>query len=116
VPVAAAGWLVAPWVIGRFFPQYLASVPAVRWSLLSGLVWSLAPAAQVLGSLKAWGSLAVYIGLLLATRWAFPWAFSATGDPLEGVARGNFAAAVVTGAISLVLVFRATVGPAATTA
>jgi O-antigen/teichoic acid export membrane protein len=115
LPVAAVGWLLAPWVIGRFFPQYLASVPAVRWSLLSGLVWSLAPAAQVLGSLKAWGSLGAYIGLLLATRWAFPWAFSATGDPLEGVARGNFAAAVATGVVSLVLVFRATMAPAGVT-
>jgi O-antigen/teichoic acid export membrane protein len=114
LPVAVAGWLLAPPLITRFFPQYMASIPAVRWSLLSGLAWSLAPAAQVLGSLKAWRSLAAYIALLLVARWTFPWLLSASGDPLAGVAQGNLVAAVVTGLVSMVLVWKATVpsGPA----
>jgi O-antigen/teichoic acid export membrane protein len=108
LPIAAAGWFAAPAAITRFFPQYVASIPAVRFSLLAGLAWSLAPAAQVLGSLKAWTSLGAYIGLLLATRWTFPWLLSADGDPLKGVALGNLVAALVTGAVSLILVFQAT--------
>jgi O-antigen/teichoic acid export membrane protein len=107
LPVAAAGWLVAPSVIERFFPQYVASIGAVRWSLVSGLVWSLSPATMVLGSLKAWRSLAFYVCLLLVTRSACPWVLSRAGDPLEGVARGNLLAAVLVGAVSLVLVRQA---------
>jgi O-antigen/teichoic acid export membrane protein len=104
LPLVVAGWFTAPAVISRFFPQYVASIPAVRWSLLSGLLWGLSPATQVLGSLKAWPRLAVYIALLLVTRWVFPFILSAVYEPLEGVARGNLWAAVVTGAASLWLV------------
>ena len=107
LPVAAAGWIVAPSAIERFFPQYVASVSAVRWSLVSGLVWSLSPATMVLGSLKAWRSLGLYVCVLLASRLAFPWALSRVYDPLEGVARGNLLAAVLVGTVSLVLVRQA---------
>jgi O-antigen/teichoic acid export membrane protein len=109
LPLAVAGWLVAPAAISRFFPQYLASIPAVRWSLLSGVLWGLSPAAQLLGSLKAWPQLAIYVGLLVVTRWTFPFVLSEGGDPLEGVARGNLLAATVTGVASLWLVRRAAV-------
>jgi O-antigen/teichoic acid export membrane protein len=108
LPLAVAGWLLAPAAIARFFPQYVASIPAVRWSLLSGLLWSLSPAAQVLGSLKAWPELAAYVALLLFSRWTFPWVLAGSYEPLEGVARGNLIAAAVTGAASLWLVHRAT--------
>jgi O-antigen/teichoic acid export membrane protein len=108
LPVAVAGWLAAPEVIKHFFPQYAASLPAVRFSLLSGLLLSLSPATQLLGSLKAWRSLAFLIGVVLVARWAFPWSLSGTYPPLEGVARGNAWAAAVTSALSLVLVYRAT--------
>jgi O-antigen/teichoic acid export membrane protein len=109
LPVAVAGWFAAPAVISGFFPKYTASIPAVRWSLLAGLLLSVQPAAQVLGSLKAWRSLAAYIAVVLVTRWAFPWFLSDIYDPLEGVARGNVWAAAVGGVLSLVLVYRATV-------
>lgn len=112
LPVAALGWTLAPEVIGRFFPQYAGSVEAVRFSLLSGLLMSLSPATQVLGSLKAWPSLAVTIGVTLVARWAFPWVLSDLYPPLEGVARGNVWASAITSAISLALVCRATGGPA----
>ncbi|HSD66321.1 MAG TPA: hypothetical protein VLF95_06450, partial [Vicinamibacteria bacterium] len=107
LPVAVAGWIAAPSAIERFFPQYVASVTAVRWSLASGLVWSLSPATMVLGSLKAWRGLGLYVGVLLASRLAFPWVLSRVYDPLEGVARGNFVAAVLVGAVSLALVRQA---------
>ncbi len=107
LPVAAAGWVLAPYAIGRFFPQYVASISAVRWSLLAGLVWSLSPAATVLGSLKAWRSLTLYVLLLLVSRYAFPWLLSGGDDPLGGVALGNFLASLVGGAASVVLVRRA---------
>jgi O-antigen/teichoic acid export membrane protein len=110
VPVAAAGWFAAPPVIERFFPQYVASVPAVRWSLVSGLLWSVSPAANVLGSLKAWKSLGLYVGVLVAARWLGPWTLSGVYEPLEGVARGNALAAGVVGALSLALVWGATRG------
>jgi O-antigen/teichoic acid export membrane protein len=104
LPVAVAGWFAAPAVIAHFFPQYAASVPAVRWSLLSGWLAGLSPAAQVLGSLKAWRRLAVYIAFLLAARWTFPWVLSGRMEPLEGVALGNLCAAAATGVLVLVLV------------
>jgi hypothetical protein len=108
LPVALAGWFAAPAAIERFFPQYVASIPAVRWSLLAGLLWSVSPVAQILGSLKDWRRLSIYIACVLATRWAFPWFWSQAYEPLEGVARGNVWAAGVTGVLSLVLVHRAT--------
>jgi O-antigen/teichoic acid export membrane protein len=108
LPLALAGWIAAPEAIRQFFPQYQASLPAVRFSLLTGLLLGLSPAIQVLGSLKAWPSLALYIGVVLVTRWAFPWALSSTHAPLEGVARGNAWAAALSGAVSLGLVYRAT--------
>jgi O-antigen/teichoic acid export membrane protein len=111
LPLVATGWFAAPAVISRFFPQYAASIPAVRWSLWAGLAWSLSPATQVLGSLKAWPRLSVYIALLLATRWILPWVLSEWHEPLEGVARGNLWAAVVTGAASLWLVRGAAARP-----
>jgi O-antigen/teichoic acid export membrane protein len=108
VPLAVAGWVAAPPVIERFFPAYVASIPAVRWSLLAGLLWCLSPAAHVLSSLKAWGSLAAFVGLALVVRWTFPWWLAQGDSALEGVALGNVAAAALVGAVSLILVYRAT--------
>lgn len=108
LPMAVIGWWAAPPVITRFFPNYLASIPAVRWSLLAGLLWSFSPAAHVLGSLKAWGSLAVFVAIALVARWVFPWWLSQGGPALEGVARGNVLAAAVAGVCSLALVVNAT--------
>jgi O-antigen/teichoic acid export membrane protein len=108
LPVAAAGWVAAPPFIAQFFPRYVASIPAVRWSLLAGLLWSVSPASHVLSSLKAWSSLAACVGAALVARWAFPWWLSDVWPPLEGVAMGNVVAAALTGALSLALVLRAT--------
>lgn len=113
LPLALAGWMAAPPVIAGFFPRYQASIPAVRWSLLAGLLWSVSPASHVLSSLKAWTSLAACVGVAIVARWAFPWWLSQVHPPLEGVARGNAIAAAVSGAVSLLLVFRATAEPEA---
>ena len=107
LPLAALGWFAAPPVIERFFPLYAASVPAVRWSLVAGVLWSFTPIAAFLSSLKAWRSLALYIGALLITRWTFPYVLAGRGDPLAGVARGNACAAFVVGALSVALALRA---------
>jgi O-antigen/teichoic acid export membrane protein len=103
LPLAVLGWYAAPTLIERFFPRYLASVPAVRWSLVAGVLWGLTPTTTLLGSLKAWRGLAVYIVVLLAARWTLPWLLSRRYDPLLGVARGNACAAAVVGALSLAL-------------
>jgi O-antigen/teichoic acid export membrane protein len=108
LPAACAGWFLAPPAILRFFPRYAASVPAVRWSLLAGLLWSVAPAAQVLGSLKAWRSLAVYVAAGLFVRWACPWWLSHETDALAGVAQGNALAGAVMAVLSIALVAGAT--------
>src|SRR5262249_40844713 len=81
------------------FPRYVASVPAVRWSILSGLLWSLSPAASLLGSLKAWRSLSFYVLVILVARWVFPWAMAQVYEPLDGVARGSALAAAVVGVV-----------------
>jgi O-antigen/teichoic acid export membrane protein len=108
LPVAALGWVLAPEVIGRYFPHYAGSLEAVRFSLVSGLLLSLSPATQVLGTLKDWSGLAVTIAVTLVARWIFPWVLSDLYPPLEGVARGNVWASAVTSALSLALVYRAT--------
>jgi O-antigen/teichoic acid export membrane protein len=108
LPLAVAGWFLCPSVIVRFFPRYLASIPAVRWSLLSGLLWSLSPASNLLASLKAWRSLWLYIFVLVGARWGFPWAFARVYEPLEGVARGNVVAAALAAAVTLLLVRKTT--------
>jgi O-antigen/teichoic acid export membrane protein len=108
LPLALAGWVCAPRVISDFFPRYAASIPAVRWSLLSGLVWSLSPAAQLLGSLKAWRWLWLYVGLLVLARGAFPWIGARLHEPLAGVALGNVWAAGFAAVLTLLVVQRAT--------
>jgi O-antigen/teichoic acid export membrane protein len=112
VPLALLGWFASPPLIERYFPQYGASVPAVRWSLVAGVLWGLASVTTLLGSLKAWRSLALYIGVLLVARWTLPWLLSGRHDPLVGVARGNACAAAVVGALSLLLALRAARQPA----
>jgi O-antigen/teichoic acid export membrane protein len=112
-PALLVGWLAAPAVIARFFPAYLVSVPAVRWSLLAGCLTGLSPAVQALGSLKAWRRLAAYVALLLAARWTFPWLLSGRMEPLEGVALGNACAAAATGALALGLLLVAGAAPRA---
>ena len=107
LPLALVGWFAAPPAIARFFPRYVPSIPAVRWSLVAGVLWSLAPAATFLGSLKAWRSLSLYVGVLLATRWTLPWFLSGRQEPLVGVARGNACAAAIVGVLSLILALRA---------
>jgi O-antigen/teichoic acid export membrane protein len=104
LPVAVLGFFVAPPAIVRFFPRYVASIPALKWALVSGLLAGSTPAATVLGSLKAWRSLSFYVGVNLASRWAFPWILSRTGDPLGGVAKGSALAALVAAILSVVLV------------
>jgi O-antigen/teichoic acid export membrane protein len=111
LPIALFGLVAAPPVIVRFFPKYVASIPALRWSLFSGLVSGSTPAATVLGSLKAWRSLGLYVGVNLVSRWAFPWFLSMSGDPLSGVARGSAAAALVGAVLSVILVRTTRIGP-----
>lgn len=115
LPLTLAGWFAAPALIERVFPQYAASITAVRWSLVAGLLWSLSPVSHLLSSLKAWRSLWAYIGSLVAARWTFPWMLSRDGDGggvgvMEGVARGNLCAAAFAAALALLLVHRATSG------
>jgi O-antigen/teichoic acid export membrane protein len=108
LPIAVLGWIAAPYVVTHFFPRYQPSIPAVQWSLLSGLLWSVSPAVQALGSLKAWRRLSLYIAVLLSARWFFPWFLSQGSDPLGGVARGNVWAAAVVAVAALLLVRHAT--------
>jgi hypothetical protein len=84
----------------------------VRWSLVAGVLWGLASVTTLLGSLKAWRSLALYIGVLRVARWTLPWLLSGRHEPLVGVARGNACAAAVVGALSLLLALRAARQPA----
>lgn len=108
LPICLVGWWAAPYVTRYFVPQYVASVGAVRWSLIAGLVWSFTPVTQALGSLKAFKALAVYVGVLLAARWSLPWLLSGVMSPLEGVALGNVLAGITMAFVSLVLVRGAT--------
>jgi len=103
VPLAACGFALAPVVIERLFPHYAPSVPAVRWSLVAGTLWGLAPITTLLSTLKAWRRLGLYIAVLLVARWTFPWVLSSGGDPIVGVAKGNACAAALAGGLALLL-------------
>src|SRR5262249_61389751 len=105
---AVGGCSGPPPGLAVFSPLSRASGPAVRWSILSGLLWSLSPAASLLGSLKAWRSLSLYVLVVLITRWTLPWVLSQVYEPLDGVARGNVVAAAFAGAFSIWLVWPAT--------
>jgi O-antigen/teichoic acid export membrane protein len=113
LPLAILGWFSCPALIARFFPRYLASVPAVRWSLLAGALWGLSPASNLLSSLKAWRSLWIYVAFVVGARGGFCWILSGVMPPLEGVARGNVLAALFMAGVTLLLVWSAPVGEAA---
>ena len=96
LPLAVAGWLVAP-------AAHRAVLPAVRRldprrALVAALrpLWGLSPAAQVLGSLKAWPQLAAYVAVTARRPLGLPLGALGRYEPLEGVARGNLVAAAVT--------------------
>lgn len=114
LPLAVVAWFVVPTAIARFFPQYVPSIAAVRWSLLSGTVAGLSAMTPFLGSLKAWPRLATYVFVLLVARGVFPWWLSGSGrySPLEGVAVGHLLATLVAAAVSIALLWRLAPGPA----
>lgn len=108
VPVVVLGWPLITPVVAEWFPAYALAVPAMRISLLTGLMLAFASATTLLGSLKAWRLQYTYVGTFLVAKAIFPWYWSSGPDPVTGVAWGGLLAATVTALVAVCVAYRAT--------
>ncbi len=108
LPVVLLGWPLIPPVVAEWFPAYAPAVPAMRISLLTGLMLGFASGTTLLGSLKAWKLQYIYVGTFLAAKAFFPWYWSSGPDPVTGVAWGGLLAATVTAVVAVWVAYRAT--------
>jgi len=95
LPIAVVGWLLIPWGIEMFFPDYQLAIPAARLTLISGLLLAAKSVTVSLNALKAWFHLYLYIGLFVVGKWVAPNYFVSQFDPLVGLAVGNIMATSV---------------------
>lgn len=108
LPVVLLGWPLIPPVVAEWFPAYTPAVPAMRISLLTGLMLGFASGTTLLGSLKAWRLQYIYVGTFLAAKAFFPWYWSSGPDPVTGVAWGGLLAVTVTAVVAVWVAYRAT--------
>jgi len=103
------GYMLAPWAIESLAPQYVPSIPAVRWALLSGVLMGALVSINALFSLKAWSLLTLYTAVQLLAIFLFPLLMLGYFiDPLEAVAAGFVAAHVLTFVVGFWCIYRAT--------
>lgn len=113
MPFLVLGYLLAPWAIETLAPQYVASVPAVRWALLSGVLMGALVSINALFSLKAWKLLILYAAVQVGATFMVPLVMlNWFGDPLEGVAAGFVIAHALTFVVGFLCIHRATHGAA----
>ncbi len=108
LPVVLLGWPLIPPIVAEWFPAYAPAVPAMRISLLTGLMLGFASGTTLLGSLKAWKLQYFYVGTFLAAKALFPWYWSSGPDPVTGVAWGGLLAASVTAVVAVAVAYLAT--------
>lgn len=93
--VALLGWFTLPSIVPRMFPEYLNSVTAMQWALISGVFLAVRPASALMPSLKAWKYHYLWICTFVACKWVASWAFIHWLPPLEGAAIAGAASAAV---------------------
>jgi hypothetical protein len=108
-PLLPIGMVAIPWLIGKFFPDYVASAGAVKFGLMSGMFLGASISINALYSLKAWFWVGVYatgrvvsiyaLVLLLLRCWE---------SPLEAVAAGFMFAQAFAFALAMFCIYRAT--------
>jgi O-antigen/teichoic acid export membrane protein len=90
IPVAIVGMWLAPWFISGFFPKYTDCIPAIRWTIATGVLLGSTIGVNALYSLKAWRPIVVYTAVRVCAAFVFPYLMIRTTRPLEGIALGYF--------------------------
>jgi hypothetical protein len=109
--VALAGWWLAPLATQLVFPQYEASIPGMRWALLSGVFLAFRPMAISLPTLGAWKWHFAWVGVFVGLKWLLcPWFARLGADPVLGVAQAGTVAAGVTAVMIFIGVRASTLG------
>ena len=107
-PLLLIGWFVIPPLVDALIPAYTRSVPAMQVALLSGIALAAATCTTLLGVLKAWRSLYLYLAVLLVSKAIFTTIGSRHDDPILGVAIGSALSLLLSAGLSVWLVYRAT--------
>jgi O-antigen/teichoic acid export membrane protein len=88
IPVLIIGSLLIDPIIRNYFPNYIGSVEAARWSMVTGLFLGSQITLNAMFSLKAWRWLSVYVSLTLCLTSIFSLVLSMVYEPLLGVSMG----------------------------
>ncbi len=108
LPLILLGWLLIPYFIKTFFPNYLESTFASQMALISGVFDSATIGTQVLNTLKSYKWLTILTVSKLALLWISMNYFASTMNPLEGVAIGMVVASIICWIISMLICYRVT--------
>lgn len=89
LPVAAMGYYLLPPVVATLFPEYVASIPAVRWILLAGVFMGSTMGTGAALSTKAWRWMGLYTTTRVVASYGCPLLLlRVMAEPLEAVALG----------------------------
>jgi O-antigen/teichoic acid export membrane protein len=108
LPLILMGWLLIPYFIKTFFPNYLESTFATQMALVSGVFDSATIGTQVLNTLKSFKWLTILTVFKLALLWVAMNYFASSMNPLEGVAIGMVIASVIIWIVSMLICYRVT--------
>jgi len=108
LPLIVMGWLLIPYFIKEFFPNYLESIFATQMALLAGVFDSATIGTQVLNTLKSFKWLTVLTVFKLALLWFTMSYFASVMNPLEGVSIGMVIASIIFWVISMLVCYKET--------
>jgi len=115
IPIIILVTYLAPYIVQRFYPKYVACVDAIFWMLLAGTLFGAQMFANALRSLKAWKWVGIWTGIRAGLSFLLPYAGYKVfvGDSLVGVSVGYASAGVVSFASGLFMAYLATHGESA---
>ena len=105
VPILGVLYVASPRAIAVFFPAYIDSVPAVRWTLIAGLFSGASISVNALNSLKAWRAMGTFTVAKMILLCLLPVAGVHVFQSIEGVALGIAGAHAVMFVLGLALVW-----------
>jgi len=109
VPCAATAFLLLPFLVTFFIPQYATAIPAMQWITAASVFGGASASIAALRSLKAWRWLFSYVGVYVSTAYALPkFLVGFMDDSLKAVAIGLLIAEAFSSLAALAFIFKAT--------